>query len=69
MVTKGITDARHLLWINIKKEVKHIRARMIPSYYRAWRVGHGTEGCQDRPRGLFSPEIRAVKSRHTYNFL
>ncbi len=41
---------------------------MIPSYYRAWRVGHGTKGCQDRPRGLFSPEIRAVKSQHMYNF-
>jgi hypothetical protein len=41
-----------------KRKVKHVRARMIPSYYRARMEGYGTRGCQDRTKGLFSPGIR-----------
>jgi hypothetical protein len=42
-----------------KKEVRHVRARVIPSYYREEWWGMDTEGCQDRTGiGLFSPEIR-----------
>ena len=57
----GRTVVRHLFnkHIRKKREVKHVRARMIPSYYREEWWGMDTEGCQDRTGiGLFSPEIR-----------
>jgi hypothetical protein len=42
-----------------EKEVKHVRVRMKPSYYRGCKWGMETERWQDRTRkGLFSPEIR-----------